>query len=296
MISAPVIALLGFGEVGQILAGDLKSRSVSAYDPLFDDPASGPSLALNSAVTAADNTGALAAGADIIISCVTAAQTEAAAQSVAGALKPQAWFLDLNSASPGAKRAAAECIAAAGGRYVEASVMSPAPPKRLASPILLGGPHADAFLPLAHALGFSDVSVFSHEYGPTAAVKMCRSVMVKGIEALLSEALICARTHGVESAVLDSLVDLLPGPDWPKLSRYMISRSLEHGARRAEEMREAARTVAEAGLAPLMSAAIAQRQQWAAAQRSAAQFASLGAMLDALAQAAESEPGDVAAR
>lgn len=294
MSNAPVIGLLGFGELGQILGADLQARQVRAYDPLFRDETSGPSTALNGAIIADKDAVPLAAQADVIISCVTAAQTVAAARSVATALKPQTWFFDLNSASPGAKRVAAGSIAAAGGRYVEASVMSPAPPKRLASPILLGGPHAEQFMAVARAIGFSNISLFSSEYGPTAAVKMCRSVMVKGIEALLSEALICARTHGVEGDVINSLDDLFPGPNWRQLARYMISRTLEHGARRAEEMREAASTVAETGLDPVMSLAIAERQQWAAGRRAAAKIDSLEAMLDELAGAAQREGRGVA--
>jgi len=290
MSVAPVVGLLGFGELGQILGADLQGP-VRAYDPLFDDRTSGPSKALNGSVIADRDADALAAQADIIISCVTAAQTVTAARSVASSLKPQAWVLDLNSASPGAKSAAADFVAAAGGRYVEASVMSPAPPKRLASPILLGGPHAEHFMPVAQAIGFSNVTLFSRQYGPTAAVKMCRSVMVKGIEALLAESLISARTHGVEGAVIDSLDDLFPGLNWRELARYMISRTLEHGARRAEEMREAAKTVAEAGINPFMSLAIAERQQWAAGHRAAAHIESLEGMLDELARKAELEAG-----
>ena len=105
--------------------------------------------------------------------------------------------------------------------------------------------------------------------------------MIKGVEALLTESMLAARYYGVEQIVLDSLSDLLPLPEWNKTAQYMISRSLEHGARRAEEMREAARTVAEAGIAPLMSDAIAKRQDWAADYRGALS-PDLIAMLDAV--------------
>jgi hypothetical protein len=106
--------------------------------------------------------------------------------------------------------------------------------------------------------------------------------MVKGIEALLTESLISARHYGVEQTVLDSLSDLFPVGDWPKLARYMMSRALEHGTRRAEEMREVAQTVADAGLTPLLSSATAQRQDWAAARKSALQAETLPDMLDRL--------------
>ena len=219
------------------------------------------------------------AGAELVISAVTADQDLVAAKSV-GALAG-AVFLDLNSCSPGQKMAAAEAVEAAGGRYVEAAVMSPIGPKRIASPMLLGGPHREAFVERARPLGFTGAQAYAERIGQAAATKLCRSVMIKGVEALLTESMLTARHYGVEDVVLASLSDLLPLPDWPRTAQYMIARSLEHGARRAEEMREAAVTVADADVAPLMSQAIAQRQDWAAGYRHALS-GDLAAMLDAI--------------
>jgi hypothetical protein len=91
-----------------------------------------------------------------------------------------------------------------------------------------------------------------------------------------------ARHYHVEDDVLQSLADLFPGIDWPELAHYMMSRSIEHGTRRAEEMREVAATVAEAGLTPFMSEACAQRQHWAASFKNKSQYESLAALLDAM--------------
>ncbi len=162
---------------------------------------------------------------------------------------------------------------------MEAAVMSPFAPKRIGSPMLLGGPHAAEFHRRAQALGFKG-EVFSDEVGPASATKMCRSVLIKGLEALLTESMLAARLYGVEATVLDSLSDLLPVGDWHKLARYMISRSLEHGTRRAEEMREVAHTVRDAGVEPLMSSATAKRQDWAAHYKSALSEPGLGELLD----------------
>ncbi len=187
---------------------------------------------------------------ELVLCAVTAANDLAAARSVVPGLARGTFYVDLNSASPGTKARAAAIIEDAGGRYVEAAVMTPFPPKRIASPMLLGGPHAEAFAARAAPLGFQ-AKVFSPEIGKASATKMCRSVMIKGIEALLME--VDADGAGItasEATVLDSLSDLLPVGDWEKLARYMISRSLEHGTRRAEEMREVANTVREAGVVP----------------------------------------------
>ena len=268
-----IIALIGFGEVGQTLAQDLAGKAeLAAWDVAF-------SIEVPASVRAASSAPDAVRDAVLIISAVTADQDLVAALSV-GPLDG-AFFLDLNSCSPGQKVASAQVIHAAGGRYVEAAVMSPIGPKRIASPMLLGGPHVRDFLTAADGLGFTGATAYSEIIGQAAATKLCRSVVIKGVEALLTESLLAARHYGVEQVVLDSLSDLLPLPDWNKTAQYMISRSLEHGSRRAEEMREAARTVEEAGVAGLMSRAIAERQDWAAGHK-AALSPDLAAMLDAI--------------
>jgi 3-hydroxyisobutyrate dehydrogenase-like beta-hydroxyacid dehydrogenase len=281
------VCLLGFGEVGQALAIDFAARGVSnlsAWDVLFTVADSGPRRASAAKdVRVAAHVADATAGADLVISAVTAAQDVAAARSVVPHLKRNAYFLDVNSVSPGVKVEVSQIIEAAGGRYVEAAIMSPINPKRAASALLLGGPQAAEFLPLARQLGFSGASVFSDRIGGASAAKMCRSVIIKGMEALLGESLLAARRYGVEGAVLQSLGTLLNTDDWQAQARYMISRSLIHGRRRAEEMREVARTVAEAGFEPRMSSACAVWQDWAAAHRAAAAHEDLNDLLDAMA-------------
>ena len=286
MTAVSHLCLLGFGEVGQILAEDLLAsgiQHISVFDIKFNDPDSLPSRALGrSRLPAGLSAAASVAGVDLVISAVTAAATADAACDVRVGLKAGAYYLDLNSAAPGHKQDAARVIEAAGGRYVEGAVMSPISPLRMGAPILLGGPHAAQFLDLAKQLGFSGAQVFSDKIGPAAATKLCRSVVVKGMEALLTESLLAARRYGVEDTVLQSLDNMFPLGDWEKRARYMISRSLEHGVRRAEEMREAARTVDEAAIKPLMSEATATRQDWASAFKAALGEEKLDDMLDAI--------------
>lgn len=286
------ICLIGFGEVGQILAADLAAGGageLTAWDVLFPVAGSGPARAVaGSAARAAPSAAAAASRAELVISAVTAARDIEAASAAAAGMAPDAWFLDLNSVSPSVKQHAARLIAERRGRYVEAAVMAPVPPKRLATSMLLGGPHAAEFLPIAHRLGFAGAQVFSSEIGRASAAKMCRSVLVKGMEALLAESLLAARRYGVDEAVLASMRDVLPATDWRAVARYMISRSLRHGARRAEEMREVVRTLSDAGIEPSMSVACVDRQDWAAQHGEAAGAGTLEAMLDAI-LAAEQE-------
>ncbi len=257
------ICLIGYGEVGRILAEDLRARdvAVAAYDlklggahaPALREHAAAHGVAL--AASAAD----AARDATLVVSAVTASQAVTVAESVAPALPKDAFFLDFNSASPGAKIRAAEVVHAAGGRYVEGAVMTSVPPYRSRVPLLLGGPHAEAIKPLLDGLGFAP-KVHSAQLGVASATKMCRSVMIKGLEAMVIESFTAARHHGVEDAVIASLQETFPGIDWEKQASYFFQRVIEHGRRRSEEVREVAVTVREAGLEPFSAAGTAERQ------------------------------------
>src|SRR5690606_22215176 len=147
--------------------------------------------------------------ADFIVSAVTASQAVPVAQACAPAVRSGAYFLDFNSASPGAKQRAAALIDAAGGRYVEGAVMTSIPPYRIRVPLLLGGASAAELAPLLSALGF-DAKVASERLGVASATKMCRSVMIKGLEAMVIESFTAARAYGVEDAVIASLYETFP--------------------------------------------------------------------------------------
>jgi 3-hydroxyisobutyrate dehydrogenase-like beta-hydroxyacid dehydrogenase len=205
----------------------------------------------------------LCAASNLLISAVTASSTVAVAREAAAHLRPGTVFLDLNSASPGAKREAAALIEAADGHYVEAGVMTSVPPYGIRVPMLLGGPHADALAARLTGWGM-DARAVSQELGVASAIKMCRSVMIKGLEALVIESYTTARAYGVEDYVLPTLQETFPSIDWTEQGRYFYSRVVQHGRRRAEEMREVANTVREAGFHPWMAAATAEKQDWVA--------------------------------
>jgi 3-hydroxyisobutyrate dehydrogenase-like beta-hydroxyacid dehydrogenase len=260
------IGLIGFGEVGGIfgcaLAGHAQVAAVAAWDARFPHDAAFCAQVSAPIVTAA-SCEALCAHATLIISAVTAANTLAVAEQAAASIRPGAFFLDLNSASPGAKQQAAQAIGAAGAHYVEAGVMTSVPPYGIRVPMLIGGPHAAALAPALAALGM-DARPVSERIGVASAIKMSRSILIKGLEALVIESYTNARRYGVEDHMLPTLAETFPGIDWPRLGGYLFSRVAQHGKRRAEEMREAARTVEETGIAPILSQAIADKQQWVA--------------------------------
>ena len=261
------VALIGYGEVGRILAEDLRAagQTVTAFD-LKLDAAEGERMRAHArahGVTLAGSHAEAVRSAELVISAVTANQTIAAAEACAGSLPAGSFFLDLNSASPGAKLAAAELVARGAGRYVEGAVMTAVPPHRIKVPLLLGGPDAAALVPRLLDLGFA-ATLASSRLGVASATKMCRSVIIKGLEAMTVESLTAARHYGVEEAVLVSLRETFPGIDWEKQAAYFFQRVIEHGRRRGEELIEATVTVEEAGIPPGSAAGTAIRQTWVA--------------------------------
>jgi len=124
----------------------------------------------------------LCSQSQFIISAVTASNTLSVAQQAAQSIRPGTVYLDLNSASPGTKQACAALIDAAGGIYVEAGVMTSVPPYGIKVPMLLGGAQSQTLAASLQAWGLDAKSV-SDKLGVASAIKMSRSVMIKGLEA-----------------------------------------------------------------------------------------------------------------
>lgn len=261
------IAIVGFGEVGGIFGGDFAKQDieVSVFDILFAAPSQRGTMlakAENCGVLAAEDLSHCVEGAELVISAVTASSALDVAQAAGLILHAGQIFLDINSVSPETKRKVASHIGPSQAQFVEAAVMAGVPGPRLKAPMLLGGPHAAEVAGRLRSIGMN-ATALSNEIGPPSAVKMCRSVLMKGLEALAVECLFAARQYGAEDAVLESLAATYPGLGWKnQLPDYLISRVAQHGRRRAAEMREVAEALRSVGVEPTMSLATADRQQW----------------------------------
>lgn len=260
------IALIGYGEVGQLFAREFvrKSRaSVAVYDRKFEDAVERVRLAKIAAeddVRLAENPASAVAGADIVISAVTADQATAAAQASAPSLKLGQTYVDLNSVSPSTKRNVAAAVRPSGADFLEFAVMSPVAGLGIASPVLAGGARAREWAERLNLLGMK-IEAVSAEIGVASATKLCRSIVIKGLEAIMVDLNLAAAGAGVMPAVLASLTASYPGMDWGEAARIMPTRVARHGVRRAAEMREAARMLEEMGLSGAFPAAIADRHE-----------------------------------
>ena len=260
----PAISFIGFGEAGQAIASGLREAGagrMSAWDILFPLAASerltkaAEAIGVRCASSAAD----AVRESQIVISAVTAAASVEAAQSVNAHLVGKPFFLDINSVSPARKKETARLLGEA-ARYVDVAVLAPIYPARHQTPMLLAGSHAAAVAPMLAALG-TRATIAGTEVGAAAAIKMVRSVIVKGIEALTLECFLAAAHAGVVDEVANSLKNNYPGLDWSKIVPYNLERMAVHGERRAAEMEEVAETLRELGVEPLMTLATVKRQR-----------------------------------
>lgn len=260
--------IIGYGEVGKILAEDLVSQgiAVSAFDIALLGSEQSQAMLMHAAqhgVTLLPDLASLCKTANFLISAVTAHQALEVASACASHDLQGCAYMDINSVSPSTKAKSAVLLESAGASFIEASVMTSVPPYRIRVPMLLGGLLAEIARQKLGVLGFS-CRVASDRLGVASATKMCRSIIIKGMEALMIEALVSARHYGVEESVIESLYETFPGVDWEKESTYFFQRVIQHGRRRSEEVREAAITVRDVGLNSHLASGTAERQAWMA--------------------------------
>jgi 3-hydroxyisobutyrate dehydrogenase-like beta-hydroxyacid dehydrogenase len=269
------VGFIGFGEAGSNLAKGLKSAGVARIFAYDIDPARVRLNATETGTPLLASNKELADAAEVLFSTVTCARAKQAAEQTAPHLKSHHLYADLNSVSPDLKKQIDDVISTAGAGFIEAAVMSPVPPHGHRAPMLLGGKAAKSFAELMTPYGMR-LEVISETVGTAAATKMFRSIIVKGLEALMLECVLAAAPYGADERVFSSLTESFPGIDWQQLANYMVSRAVVHGERRAREMEEVAETLESLGIEPIMAAASARRQDWCAKLNIAKQFGPLG--------------------
>ncbi|WP_436638178.1 DUF1932 domain-containing protein [Microbaculum sp. FT89] len=259
------IGFIGFGEAGRAFADTLADKGVehfATYDILFDaEGMDGPTanIARQRNVHPLAHPSDVAAESDWVISAVTAASSLDAARECATCLEGRHVFIDINSVSPGRKRVSSQLLTSSGAAYIDMAVMGPVHPRGHATPVLLAGPAARSIERDLDRLGF-EYEIVSDDIGEATAIKMVRSLFVKGLEAITVEMLLAARASGCLDRVVASLAASFPGLGWEKFADYELERVARHGIRRGAEMEESAVTLRELGLNGDIAAAIAATQ------------------------------------
>lgn len=254
------MGMIGFGEAAQTFVGspdwqphvatfDKKTTLAETRDAKLSDYA-------RFQVTGCAKLSEATESVDSVLSLVTADQALSAATEAAAHVAPNTFYFDMNSVAPAKKMAAAEKIEGASAKYIDVAIMAPVQPSALEVPLYISGPDAEAAEPKLRAMGFQKVLVAGDRIGQASSVKMIRSVMIKGIEALSAECMIAANAVGVTDRVLSSL-----GPEWHDRTDYNLERMLVHGHRRAAEMEEVCATLSDLEIDPIMSRGTVLRQR-----------------------------------
>jgi 3-hydroxyisobutyrate dehydrogenase-like beta-hydroxyacid dehydrogenase len=258
------IAIIGFGEAAQSFVGAPNwSGVVQAYDKLTDDPATRAAKVADYEALGVLGAGSLRAAlgsAETIFSLVTSDQALGVAMATIS-LPEGSVYCDMNSVSPGTKQAAASAVEERRGRYVDVAIMAPVKRLGLSVPLLLSGPAAKEAEERLRDTGFQNVRIIGEHVGTASAVKMIRSVVVKGLEALTGEAMLAAAAAGVTDEVLASLDSSERAVPWRVRADYNLERMIVHGVRRAEEMQEAVTTLESLGVDPELTRGSVRRHR-----------------------------------
>jgi len=266
---APSFAFIGFGEAGSTCSKTLREigvEKIATYDILFDDAAAGPPMRARAealGVRACDTQAEAVEGADIVFSTVVCKASVPVAEEAARHLKPEQYYVDFNSISPGNKRRVAASVAPSGARFIEASVMADVSSHGHRVPMLLGGVSGRDFIALVEPLEF-DLAFVQEDIGLASATKMVRSIMMKGMAALYLECLRAANHFGIEQDVLDTVEKSLAGRTFTETCSRTMARTAIHAARRADEMGQVGETLREIGIDPMMAEATERRHRWCA--------------------------------
>ena len=247
------IAFIGLGEAaGAFITGWGADREsdIAAFDIKTTLPETAPEISerakafrITHCITLQD----AVSDADVVFSTVTADQAITAARAAAPLMQLGAYFLDMNSCAPSSKQVSAGIMAEHNLRYVDVAVMEPVYPKKLNVPVLISGDWSGEVSTILNDLSLT-FRIIEGAVGRASSIKMVRSIMVKGLEALTAECALAAHAADVVDEVFPSLRDGHPKIDIEQRVIYNFERSMTHGVRRAAEMDEVAKMVADLGL------------------------------------------------
>jgi len=272
-MKSPVIGFIGFGEAAFAISSGLleekKVVTIYAYDVNRDHPTVGQVIRERAAALGVPLVASLEELCDkaVYLFCAASAKVaEAIAKDVQPFLRPDHYYIDMNAASPMTMERVAAHIAETGVAFIDAAVMDSVPPKKHKVAIYVSGSEARRFTEAANGWGMNMMFI-SETPGSSSAIKMFRSIFMKGLSVLLLETLHASRTYGVEETVLASLNESLTVRPLHETTDLLLPRTAIHTERRVAEMKEVVSTLDMLGIDATMSEAVKAKLQWLADQR-----------------------------
>ncbi|MBD8595302.1 NAD(P)-dependent oxidoreductase [Pseudomonas sp. CFBP 8758] len=264
------LLFIGFGEAAYHLATGLRTQGdlqIGAFDAQADDPQRGAPIrqrAERTRVTLFDSLESACQGARFVACLTSASSALAVAERVLPLLVAGQTYVDMNSAAPTVKQVIAALPRAPGVAFCDAAVMGTVPGNNHRVPMLLAGDGARAFADAFNPYGMR-LTVLDAEAGAASAIKMLKSVVMKGLPQLLLEAFQAGEKFGVLDTLVDSLGESLNGKTVEQLANTFTARTLIHAKRRSAEMDDVVTTLEDAGVDATMSRASHQQLEKLAA-------------------------------
>jgi 3-hydroxyisobutyrate dehydrogenase-like beta-hydroxyacid dehydrogenase len=271
------LGLIGFGEVGSTLGLGLREEGlveIASYDKhAFDGEFQEliQSRAAAAKVPLVNSPNELAARSDVLLGVTPGKNSIESAEAFAPHLSPQHTFVDLASATPQVKLNVGDLLRRSGANFADASIMGTPHTDRHRLPILASGPAAQTFLELLAPWGLR-IEYVPGQIGAASGIKIMRSVIAKGLEALLVECMLGARAYGVDDAVLSSFGKFMETRSFVDMANFLLTTDAIHAERRSQEARMSAEALEEVGVDPLMTQATAERLEWVAQLGTKAHF------------------------
>lgn len=261
------LGFIGFGEVGYEIAGGLVKEGlmeIYAFDPMQNHEKKGSYIkkqAEAAKVTLLACAEAVAEECAIILSVTPGAAALDAAKSILGKLSQGKVLVDLSTSLPGTKKTIDILVRETGAKFVDGALMASLSQSHHKVPILLAGAGANEVIQALTPYGMK-IEKVSDTAGDAIAVKLIRSVYMKGIAALGAEMLEAADVLKVDRLVLDSIGDTLNDKPFEEMNNHLVIASAWHGARQVHEMEDVTRMLKDIGVAPTMTEATIRRLEW----------------------------------
>ena len=266
------LGFIGFGEVSFEISNGLKTeglQGIIAYDPMQSDSRFGflvRERATTASVSLMETPGAVIAAADLIISAVPGSKALQAAESILGDLNEQKIYADVSTSSPTTKQKIAALIAPTGALFVDGALMGSLPQQQHKVPTLVSGNGAGKFIKLMTPYHMS-MEKISDKAGDAIAIKLVRSVFMKGIASLEVEMLEAATKLQVEDKVLASISNTMDAGPFMKTMNWLVTAGAVHAERQSHEMKDCMVMLQDLGIQPTMTEATMTHLQGLASKK-----------------------------
>ncbi|TEA79045.1 NAD(P)-dependent oxidoreductase [Allopusillimonas ginsengisoli] len=247
------VAFIGLGQLGFSLAKGIAGRGdarVVGIDPYLS--LDRKEAAQKAGIDLQDADSGLGDAA-FVFSTVQPQHSLAAAELACTRIQTSAVFLDLNSMGRDEKIRNSEVLVAAQRHFIDGAVLGPAQ-DGIRVPIVLSGIDADRISQQINALGLNTRCV-GDSPGQASAIKIVRSVLAKGLEALYVEALVAAQRFDIRDEVLNSFCQMLDARPAKEMAELLVTTHVVHAERRLHEIGMSASAIASAGIEPSMARA-----------------------------------------